>query len=458
MKERIRAYFEKKLDAMLEDIARLVAIPSVADRAEPGKPFGREPYRALETALCLAESFGLKTKNYDGYVGAVDLNDKETQLAIFAHLDVVPAGDGWHSDPFHMIRSSDRIIGRGTSDDKGAAVAALYALRAVKDLNIPLKKNCRLVLGTDEECGSDDLAYYFTVESAPPYSFTPDAEFPVINGEMGRYTKHFYADVDLGAEERGINYIKAGEAPNAVPAVAEAAVRGIGDAELKEAAELAADTGASFGIEDGRIICTGRSAHASTPQNGVNPITALFELLSHVGFGEKTNKLVSGIASMFPHGAFHGQGLGVDMEDELGRLTLSLDMISFDGSHFDGCFDTRTPMAANEENCSRVIAAALKANGFTVENTEMVKPHYVDSDSDFIRTLLKSYELFSGDRGECLCTGGGTYVHDIEGGVAFGSISRGTETNMHGADEFMLIRDLLMSAEIFTCVIAEICG
>ena len=458
MKEMIKAYFESKLDAMLDDIAELVAIPSVADMAEPGKPFGREPYRALETALAMAEGFGLKTKNYDGYVGAVDLNDGETKLAIFAHLDVVPAGDGWHSDPFRMIRDGDRIIGRGTSDDKGAAVAALYALRAIKDLNIPVKKNCRLVLGTNEECGSGDLDYYFSVESAPPCSFTPDSEFPVTNGEMGRYTKHFYADIDLGAEERSIIGIKAGEAPNAVPAIAEAAVRGVGDDELNRAAELAAFTGASFSIGDGRIVCTGRSAHASTPQKGINPITALFELLSHVGFGGKTDKLVSAMASMFPHGERRGRGVGVEMEDELGRLTLSLDMLSFDGSHFDGCFDTRTPMSANEENCSRVIAAALKANGFTVEDTQMVKPHYVDSDSDFIRTLLKNYELFSGDRGECLCTGGGTYVHEIEGGVAFGAISRGTDTNMHGADEFMLIRDILMSAEIFTSVIAEMCG
>ena len=53
--------------------------------------------------------------------------------------------------------------------------------------------------------------------------------------------------------------------------------------------------------------------------------------------------------------------------------------------------------------------------------------------------------------------GGGTYVHDIENGVAFGAISRDTNTNMHGADEFMPIEDIITAAEIFTEVIAEIC-
>ena len=145
------------------------------------------------------------------------------------------------------------------------------------------------------------------------------------------------------------------------------------------------------------------------------------------------------------------------MSDMLGSLTLTLDIVSFEDGKFEGCFDTRTPMSATKENCADVIAAKLEAHGFAIENTEMIKAHYVDESSDFIKTLLRAYEDYSGDKGECISMGGGTYVHDIENGVAFGAISRDTVTNMHGANEFMPIDDLLTAAAIFTDVIAEIC-
>jgi succinyl-diaminopimelate desuccinylase len=457
MKEKVIEYFKNNKDAILSDISKLVAIPSVRGEAKYGMPFGEEPAKALYEALNIADGFELKTKNYDGYVGTVDMNTENTELAILAHLDVVPAGDGWHSEPFKMKIESDRIIGRGTSDDKGAAVAALYAMKAVKDLNIPISKNCRLILGTDEECGSGDLKYYFSKESAPKYSFTPDAEFPVTNGEKGRFTKHFTKSCDFSDERRRIVSINAGEASNAVPGFAEAQVIGVNDTELEKAAKLSENTGCKFEINSGKIICRGKSTHASLPESGCNPITALFDMLSNVEFDEKTNEFADSLKALFPHGKYNGEAFGVNMSDKLGELTMSLDTVSFDSESFDGCFDTRTPMCANEKNCAAVIAGKLAEYGFKIENTEMIKPHYVDENSEFIKALLKNYELFSGEKGECVCMGGGTYVHDIDGGVAFGAISRDVQTNMHGSDEFMLIRDILMSAEIFTCVIAEMC-
>ena len=54
--------------------------------------------------------------------------------------------------------------------------------------------------------------------------------------------------------------------------------------------------------------------------------------------------------------------------------------------------------------------------------------------------------------------GGGTYVHDIEGGVAFGAVLPGVDTNMHGVDEHIALRDLLTAAKIFAYAISEICA
>ena len=93
--------------------------------------------------------------------------------------------------PFDPVVVNDRIYGRGTCDDKGPAIAALYAMKAIKELKIPLKKNVRLILGSDEECGSSDLDYYYSIEEEAPMTFTPDADFPVINIEKGRLSKEF---------------------------------------------------------------------------------------------------------------------------------------------------------------------------------------------------------------------------------------------------------------------------
>ncbi|MFR4578452.1 MAG: M20/M25/M40 family metallo-hydrolase [Clostridium fessum] len=91
------------------------------------------------------------------------------------------------TQPFEPIVKDGKLYGRGTADDKGPAVAALYAMRAVKELGIPVTKNVRLILGTDEECGSSDIEHYYKVEKEAPMTFSPDASFPVINIEKGRF-------------------------------------------------------------------------------------------------------------------------------------------------------------------------------------------------------------------------------------------------------------------------------
>lgn len=457
MKEIIKEYFENHKHQLLGLISELVEIPSVRGEAQEGKPFGTKPYEALCRALEFADVFGFRTENHDGYVGTVDMGKGEPELGILAHLDVVPAGDGWSTDPFKMEIKGDRIYGRGVSDDKGPAMCALFAMKAVRDLKLPVTKACRLILGTDEECGSSDIKHYFKTVKPPKYVFTPDANFPVTNGEKGRFTKHFYFDGDFSGEEKRIVSMTAGEAANAVPDCAEAVVSGVCECEIKKAIALSEKTGAKFVCNGGKITCVGTAAHASLPENGNNPVTALIEMLSHIDFGEKTAKFISSLHEMFPHGKWNGEAFGVDMSDKLGALTLTLDVIRFDGVHFDGCFDTRTPMCADNENCAEKIKAVLENHGFTIENTEMIKPHYVEKSSPFVQSLLSAYEMYTGEKGECISMGGGTYVHDIDSGVAFGAISRDTQTNMHGADEFMPIDDLLTAAEIFTQVIADVC-
>ena len=164
-KEELRTYIENHESEMIEDLKSLIRIPSEKQAAEPGKPFGAPAAEALAQGIEILEKYGFAVTNYDNYAIAADFNQEEKGLDILAHLDVVPAGEGWQeTDPFTPLIKEGKMFGRGTADDKGPAIAAIYAMRAVKELGYPLKKNVRLVLGSDEECGSSDLEYYYKKE------------------------------------------------------------------------------------------------------------------------------------------------------------------------------------------------------------------------------------------------------------------------------------------------------
>ena len=166
IQKQLNDYFARHRQEMVEDICRLVRIDSVKGEAQPGMPFGAGPAAALTEALDMARSMGFAVKNWDNYVGTVDFGPGVRQLDMLAHLDVVPVGDDWTvTAPFVPVEKDGMLYGRGTADDKGPAVAALYAMRAVKDLGIPLQKSVRLILGTDEESGSADIAHYYQRET-----------------------------------------------------------------------------------------------------------------------------------------------------------------------------------------------------------------------------------------------------------------------------------------------------
>ena len=134
-REKIEAYIDSHRQEMLDDICTLCRINSEKMPYSAGKPYGEGAFMALNAALDLAERYGFSVNNYDNYVGTADLNDGPAQLDILAHLDVVPAGEGWTvTEPFEPVEKDGKLYGRGTADDKGPAIAALYALRAIREL------------------------------------------------------------------------------------------------------------------------------------------------------------------------------------------------------------------------------------------------------------------------------------------------------------------------------------
>ena len=453
-----------KNDALEKNLEEWAAVDSITTQdAEMKKKLLR---LWKEEALSMAASMGFVTKNYENYVGAVDFNEKEKALDILAHLDVVPVSDEWTvTKPFEPIIKDGKLYGRGASDDKGPAVTALYAMKAVKDLNIPLNKNVRLILGTDEECGSSDIKYYYDREEEAPMTFSPDADFPLINVEKGSFKPEFRAEFVEDKKLPRIVSVNSGVKVNVIPDRASAVIEGISYNELLGYCERKfLPLGITYKIteEDNKCVINirGTGAHAAYPESGNNALTAMLELLCEMPFAESEGfKRLCAVNKLFPHGDYKGKAIGVNISDEVsGELTLSFTIFEYNMTSLKGTFDCRAPLCATNENLRDVVAKNLKDNGIILEPCEVLPGHHVDENSEFVQTLLSCYEKYSGQKGECLAIGGGTYVHNLKNGVAFGCTMPGTDNNMHGDDEFAVVDELILSAKIFTEAIIQLCS
>ena len=182
MKEKISEFVYSHREEMVDIIRQLVEIPSVKGKPEQSAPFGAEPRRALDKMLEICREHGFVTGCHDNVMGTADYAPSgKVGLGILCHLDVVPAEPlNWSCPPFQLTRRDGKLFGRGVIDDKGPCAASLMALYCIKELGIPLKKGVRLLFGTDEENGSEDLEIYRSTHELPPMVFTPDGSFPVI--------------------------------------------------------------------------------------------------------------------------------------------------------------------------------------------------------------------------------------------------------------------------------------
>ena len=444
---------------MITTLASLVRIPSVRGEAEDGCPFGREPARALEKFLEIAKDMGFTVKNHENYVGTIDYYPEgKPTLGILCHLDVVPVGDGWATPPFELTLKGGYLYGRGAIDDKGPAVSVLYAMYALKKSGVHLSQNVRFIVGTDEENGSGDLAYYRKKEALPARLFTPDGSYPIINIEKGMIRGEFSLPI-ISKGGKTVLSISGGDVVNAVPGTCTATLRGISENEIARAAKV---TGVKFELSEKddvlTVVCRGKSAHASQPQDGYNAVTAMISMLASLETDDGTAEAFDMLAKLFPYGETDGTSVGVKLNDDVsGALTLVHSIASYDGKKYRGKFDIRFPVSYKVADVREKLEKTFGDAGISLAGFSGVEGHHVDENSDFIKTLLKTYEHVTGKKGRCIAIGGGTYVHETEGGVAFGAEFIGDDNRMHGANERMSLDLFKMNAKMYAEAIINLC-
>ncbi|MEW8986552.1 MAG: dipeptidase PepV, partial [Bacillus sp. (in: firmicutes)] len=178
---------EKRKESLIVDTQKLLQIKSVLDEenATDDAPLGQGVKDALVHMLELGKSDGFSIKNVGNLAGHVEFGEGKESVGILCHVDVVPEGDGWSSDPYAAEIREGNIYARGAIDDKGPSMAAYYAMKIVKELQLPLSKRVRMIIGTDEESNWRCVEHYFKHEEMPTMGFAPDADFPIIFAEKG---------------------------------------------------------------------------------------------------------------------------------------------------------------------------------------------------------------------------------------------------------------------------------
>ena len=186
MKNEIRAACDAVFDEMIASIQKLCRIDSRRTEARPGAPYGSGCRECLLQAMNLAETLGFHTEVWQDQVGIAAIDGRREYIGIAGHLDVVDLNGTWTYDPFQATIADGKIYARGILDNKGPMLACLYAVYTLKTMHYSFPTNVRLLFGTNEETGMEDMKGYFRTHRPPLFGWTPDCKYPVVYAERGR--------------------------------------------------------------------------------------------------------------------------------------------------------------------------------------------------------------------------------------------------------------------------------
>ncbi len=438
MEYKIKNIVNENSKDMIESIKAAVRINSVMDEdtATESMPFGKGVDESLRKTLEIAESLGFKTVYKDGYYGYVEVGEGEELIGILGHIDVVPIGDEskWKFPPFSATEEDGYIYGRGTQDDKGPTIAAMYAVKALLDAGVKFEKRVRFIIGGDEENLWRCIAKYTeNGEEIPSMGFTPDSSFPVTNAEKSLV--QFYL---RGKGSKEINLNISG-ALNAVPGVANYTGK-LADKLSEKLDELKFD----YEKDGESITVIGKRVHAASADKGVNAIERLCKALYEIGVEDDVVRFVAELSD-----SVGSKILPNCIDDVSGTLTLNLGELIINEKESKIGFDSRVPVKFTIEDLEDAVKEKAANYGLEFEEFDRLKSLYVPADSELIKTLVSVYEQETGLEGTPKSSGGATYAKALDNCVAFGAMFPFDEKTEHQENERVNIKNMIKATEIY---------
>lgn len=452
---------ENNKNEIIENLSNLIKIPSVSmETNNPESPFGKDCKDALDYILNLGNSIGFRTKNIDGYCGYIEFGEGQELIGIIGHLDVVPAqeSDGWTTPPFSPSIRDGKLFGRGSIDDKGPVIAALYAMKAIKDC-MNIQKRVRLIIGLNEEKDWKCINYYKEHEEWPIVGFSPDANFPAIFAEKGIMSislENPFSIKNFEILEINCN----NNAINVVPKYCSITLKSTSKTsfEIDNLLNNSIDNLSISKINDDtiKIEAFGIASHAAHPELGKNAIKILIEfLLSNFEFDSNY------LNTIYDAGLFDIESPRFvseeQIKDESGILTSNVAILEYKNNNIIIKINLRVPVTVSlDEIKSKYDNLLINFSTATVNMFGVQEPLYVDKESYLVKTLVNIFNKKTGLNSEPIAIGGGTYARAFKNFISYGATMPGDLDMCHQVDEFIEIDKLILSSKIYAEAIYEL--
>ncbi|MGX7108203.1 M20 family metallopeptidase [Facklamia miroungae] len=421
----------------IETLKQWISIPSVLDENDSKTPFGQPIQEMLELALATCRDMGMETYiDPEGYYGYAEMGQGEELFGVLCHLDVVPALNPteWTTPPFEMDIRDGALFGRGTQDDKGPSIAALYALKALLDQGHQLNKRVRFIFGTDEENLWRGLNRYNEKEEQVSMGIVPDSAFPLTYAEKGLLQLHITGP---GSDAFEMNN------KGALNVVPDKAVYK-GD-KTEELSNILNELAYKYEVNEETLTVLGKSVHSKDSLKGDNALAHLLEAMSELYDHPILNFVKDNFAK-----DVNGQSIFGQVEDEAsGSLTCNIANLEVDANHSKLGIDMRIPVTADKDQLVETLTKAAKEYQLEYEEFDYLASLYVPVDSELVTTLLKVYRDLTGDMTEPISSGGATFARTMKNCVAFGALQEGVADTMHQVDERMPLDNFYQTMEIY---------
>lgn len=415
--KKLKLWLEENRDSILSDWIELAKIPSVKSDAVENAPFGAECRNALTKAAYFFERDGFDSEVSKGNTYALcSYGDGRKKIGLFSHSDVVPVGEGWiYTEPFNPVIKDGTLIGRGVEDNKSGVIAALCLFRFMKENGIRLKNKLELFIGSDEECGMNDMKEYLQNEVMPEVSLVPDADFPCSVGEKGIY--HLMAESNAAFDS--LVSISGGQAYNIV--LDNVTVEIPCTDEVFNEIKLRMKENENIICSNSELIFKGIAKHASIPEGSVNAAMTAIDFLLDCDFVSSGDKDILSNAEILL-GCYYGGGFGIECTDPVfGKTTCVNGMCRTVNGKLRLSFDIRYGDSVDGKELEKKIDSRLEQLGFTAVEKDNRPGFSIDKDSKFPAIFEDIYEQLIGERLNRVTMAGGTYARKLKNAFSIGT-------------------------------------
>ncbi len=458
MLDKISNYIHSKRDEIVNELKKLISVPSVNSKSEAGAPYGVECRRALEVTDEIYSAYGLKSEySEDKSYLLTHYGKGEKTIGIFSHSDVVPVDDNWTvTKPFEPKEVDGALFGRGSLDDKSGIIAALFAINAIKDLQIPLNNKILLFTGSNEESGMGDIEKFVEEQKMPDVSLVPDCAFPVYRGEKG--ILRFWAK-----SKNSLSYVKdinGGTAFNIV----------LGNVKMTlpfsqkvfEILENEKDLSVHKKNDCLIIEAKGISRHSALPEGSQNALSVLIDTLKSNGVTLKEDiEILLSISDLLKD--YYGKSIqSFAKENEaFGKNTIVNGMVRVEDGYLCLSFDVRH-INEDTELLLTTIEKTFNSIGFDIKIERNSEGFLIPLNNKYLQTVLKTYsECTNTANPQPQVNAGGTYARHLKNAFSVGTCVENTcpidlpqgHGGVHQPDEYISIDGFLDAIIVITKMI-----